>query len=169
MEYEAAPAKAVPRGSVLEVLLGTAELNPSMSAGESDGGVAGGGTAEGCAAVPAQQVLLVANKWDLVGSGGALRHAEAQVPPDADPGSAPASKEGRTESEALGLGFPKSTPDQARWRACAVSCRTGEGMDALLAELTAAVTAVVGGGGAGDDAALVTRCALILVVHARHH
>lgn len=160
VEHEVAPVTAVPRGSVLEVLLGTG-LGPSMSGGELDGGVASIGMPEGCAAVPAQHVLLVANKWDLVGPGGALRDAETQFQPDADLGSAPARSTGRAESEGLGLGFPEPKPDQARWRVCAVSCRTGEGMDALLAELRGAVAAVVGGGGASDDAALVTRCALV--------
>ena len=170
VEHEVALAMAVPRGSVLEVLLGTDELGPSMSAGELDGAVAGVGApaTEVCAAVPAQQVLLVANKWDLVGPGGASQDAETQSPPNADLGSAPLSKESRAESDGLGLGFPKPEPDQACWRACAVSCRTGEGMDALLAEVGSAVSTVVGGGGGADDAALVTRCAIVLSVHARN-
>ena len=163
VEHEVAPAIAVPQGSVLQVLLGRDELGPSMPAGELDEAVAGVGTLEGCAAVPAQQVLLVANKWDLVKpKADALRDAETQISTYADPGSAPASKNGHVESDLLGLGFPKPEADQARWRACAVSCRTGEGMDALLAELRAAVSTVVGGGGAVDDAALVTRYALLL-------
>ncbi|KAK9843799.1 hypothetical protein WJX81_006811 [Elliptochloris bilobata] len=47
---------------------------------------------------------------------------------------------------------PRRSPSAA-----AVSCRTGEGMDTLLAELRGAVAAAAGGGGAADDAALVTR------------
>ena len=168
VEHGVAPTMPVASGSVLEVLLGPDELGPSISAGELDGAIAGVGTREGCAAAPAQQVLLVANKWDLLGPGGALRDAETPFPSNVALGSAPAGKEGRAESEGLGPGFPKPRPDQARWRACAVSCRTGEGMDALLAELRSAVAAVVGGGGAVDDAALVTRCALVVSDHARH-
>ena len=166
VEHEAAPTLPVASGSVLEVLLGTDELGPRMSAWELDGAAAGVGTPKAFSAEPAQQVLLVANKWDLVGSGGALQDAETHWPANAEPGSAPASNAGRAEREGLSLGFPRLTPDQARWRACAVSCRTGEGLDVLLAELRAAVAAIVGGGGAADDAALVTRCAVSSFVSA---
>jgi len=94
----------------------------------------------GLDAMPApqqQQVLLVANKWDLVERGG---------PPAAPAPGAPAAG--------------GASGGAARWRVCAASCRTGAGLDALLAALAAAVQAAVGGAdGAAGDAALVARCA----------
>jgi len=94
----------------------------------------------GLDAMPApqqQQVLLVANKWDLVERGG---------PPAAPAPGAPAAG--------------GASGGAARWRVCAASCRTGAGLDALLAALAAAVQAAVDGAdGAAGDAALVARCA----------
>ena len=147
-EHAVPPAMSALRSSVLEVLLGADEQGVSMPAGDTDSGLGGTGAPVGCAPVPGQQVLLVANKWDLVRSGGGpMRAAVLPCIPDADLSGAPVSSDGRAEG------------DQARWRACAVSCRTGEGLGALLAELCSAVAAVAGGSRAADDAALVTRCA----------
>jgi len=84
-----------------------------------------------------QQVLLVANKWDLIEPGG--------------PPAAPAPGEPAAGGASGGA---------ARWRVCAASCRTGAGQDALLTALAAAVAAAAGGAdGAAGDAALVARCA----------
>lgn len=119
------------------------------------------------ASLPAQRVILVANKWDLVAPS--LRAASALPNRQTAPGGAESAAGKRT----AGLGGVQSLSRQEKasrgegggakdghacWRVCAVSCRTGEGLDALLCELQAAVAAVVSAGGAADDAALVTRC-----------